>query len=168
MLCFLSDKYLRVVPTQASYFEINVGKRRIRHKTILNFNDTIFNQFWDEKYEIKFEIKSRSIAEPPLSRIDFENKMAWVLASRRVLFAEKHIHKHLIFPSIVIKPRDTNLIPNLAWQSIFMGHMVRFDHFRSPLDVNGIYNRRETHEIQNGKREIENIYHCKKLQKWKL
>ena len=28
-----------------TYFEINVGKRRIRHRTTLNLNDAIFSRF---------------------------------------------------------------------------------------------------------------------------
>ena len=36
-------------------FEINVGKRRIRHRTTLNSNDAIFNRFW-----VDLEIKDRS------------------------------------------------------------------------------------------------------------
>ena len=28
--------------------EINVGKSRIRHRTTMNLNDAIFNQFWDD------------------------------------------------------------------------------------------------------------------------
>ena len=37
---------LRVVQTRAiSFFKINVGKRRIRHKTTLNLNDIILKRF---------------------------------------------------------------------------------------------------------------------------
>ena len=42
--------YLRVVQTQAiSFFKVNVGMSRIRHKTTLNLNDVIFNRFWVDK-----------------------------------------------------------------------------------------------------------------------
>ena len=39
--------FLRVVQTQViAFFEINVGKGRIRHRKTLNFNHVIFNRFW--------------------------------------------------------------------------------------------------------------------------
>ena len=37
------NQHLRVVQTQAILF-LNVGKRRIRHRTTLNLNDIIFNR----------------------------------------------------------------------------------------------------------------------------
>ena len=55
-------------------FEINVGKRRIRHRTILNLNDLIFNRF---RLDPEIQFQSRSLSDPPLSDIDFKNKMAW-------------------------------------------------------------------------------------------
>ena len=86
--------------------------------------------------------------------------------NRRVLFAEIHFYKHLIFQSIAIKPRDTNLISNLAWQSIFMRLMVRFDqlchHSMEKVFINDnrlmkymIYKK---HDVKNCKREIEKIF----------
>ena len=56
-------------------FEINVGKSRIRHRTILNLNDLIFSPFWVDE-DIQFQ--SRSMSDPTLSDIDFKNKIAWV------------------------------------------------------------------------------------------
>ena len=37
--------FLHIFQTQA-IFEINVGKKRIRHRMTLNFNDAVFNWFW--------------------------------------------------------------------------------------------------------------------------
>ena len=48
-------------------FEINAGKRRIRHRTTLNLNVAIFNL-----------ILSRSMSDPTLSSIEFKNKMTWI------------------------------------------------------------------------------------------
>ena len=64
---------LRVVQTKA-IFEVNVGKRWIRHRTILNLNDAIFNRFGID-LEI-YHSTCRSISDPTLSVIDFKNKMA--------------------------------------------------------------------------------------------
>ena len=55
--------------------KFNGQKSRIRHTTILNLNDAIFNQFLAD-LGIKFQ--SRSMSDPPLSDIDFRNKMALV------------------------------------------------------------------------------------------
>ena len=56
-------------------FEINVGKRRIRHWTTLNFNGGIFNWFW---VNLKIQFQSRSMLNPTVSDIDFKNTIAWV------------------------------------------------------------------------------------------
>ena len=53
---------LRVVQTQA-IFEINVGKRRIRHRTIRNN---------------VIQFKSCSVSDPTLSDIDLKNKVTLV------------------------------------------------------------------------------------------
>ena len=46
-------------PDQSHFiFEINVGKRRIRHRTTLNLNDLIFNRFW---VDLEIQFQSRSI-----------------------------------------------------------------------------------------------------------
>ena len=51
-------------------FESNVGKNRIRHKTILKMND----EFLDPKLiENVIQIQSRSMSDPTLSDIDFKN-----------------------------------------------------------------------------------------------
>ena len=56
-------------------FEINVGKRRIWHRTTLDLNDLIFNRFW---VDLEIQFQSRSISDPPPSDIDFKSKMAWI------------------------------------------------------------------------------------------
>ena len=63
--------------SDASHFilEFNVGKRRIRHRTIPNLNDAIINRFL---VDLEIQFQSRSMSNPTLSDIDFENKMAWV------------------------------------------------------------------------------------------
>ena len=48
-------------------FEINVGKRRIRHRSEFFLNDVNYN---------RFSIDDPSMADPPLSDIDFKNKLA--------------------------------------------------------------------------------------------
>ena len=56
-------------------FEVNVGKSRIRHRTILNF------EWHNLKSILKIhfiQIRSRSMSDPTFSDIDFKNKMAWV------------------------------------------------------------------------------------------
>jgi len=58
-------------------FVINVGKRRIRHRTALNLND------------IRFQFQSRCMSDPLLSDIDFKNKMAWVWTTLKLLFYSK-------------------------------------------------------------------------------
>ena len=64
---------LRVVHTHFM-IEINIGKSRIRHRTTLNLNH-IFNRFW---FDPEIQFQSRSMSDPPLSDIDFNNKMASV------------------------------------------------------------------------------------------
>ena len=64
-------------------FEISVGKSRIRHRTTLNLNNAIFNRFWVD-LEIKFQ--SRSMSDPPLSDINFKNKMARVWTTLKISF----------------------------------------------------------------------------------
>ena len=56
-------------------FEINVGKRRIRHTTTQNSNDAIFNRFL---VHLEFQFQSRSMSDPPISDIYFKNKMVLV------------------------------------------------------------------------------------------
>jgi len=51
--------------------QINVGKRRIRHKTTLNLNDVIFDRFW---VDLEIQFQSRSMSDPSLSDIDFKDK----------------------------------------------------------------------------------------------
>ena len=66
----LTRIFLRVVQIEDILcFEINVGKRRIRHRTTLNLNDVIFNRFL-VYLELQFQI--RSMSDPPLSDIYFK------------------------------------------------------------------------------------------------
>ena len=51
-------------------FEINVGKRRIRHITTLNLNYLIFGRFW---VDVEIQFQSRSMSDPTFSDIDFKN-----------------------------------------------------------------------------------------------
>jgi len=60
-------------------YEISVGKRRIRHRTTLNLNFFLIDSKLIEDDII--QIESRSLSDPPLSDIDFKNKMAWVLTT---------------------------------------------------------------------------------------
>ena len=56
-------------------FEINVGKRRIRHRTTLQLN------FWINPKSIEdvvISIQSRPMSDSTFSDIDFNHKMAWV------------------------------------------------------------------------------------------
>ena len=53
-------------------FEINVGKSRIRHRTTLNLNELIFSRF---RGDLEIQFQSRSMSGPPLSDIDFKNKI---------------------------------------------------------------------------------------------
>ena len=41
----------------------------------MNLNDLIFNRLW---VDLEIQFLSRSFSDPPLSDIDFKNKMAWV------------------------------------------------------------------------------------------
>ena len=55
-------------------FEINVGKGRIRHRTILKSNDEFLDRL---KIDWKMiQIQSRSMSDPTFSDIDFKIKMA--------------------------------------------------------------------------------------------
>ena len=68
-------------------FEINVGKRRIRHslchivygsmshRTTPNLNEVNFQNYFKK---MLFQIQSRSTSDPTLSDIDFKNEMTWV------------------------------------------------------------------------------------------
>jgi len=56
-------------------FEINVGKRRIRHRTTLEFNFQIDSKSIEDAV---IQIQSRSMSDPTLSDNDFKNKMAWI------------------------------------------------------------------------------------------
>ena len=73
-----SDHFLRRImrffkdssDTSHFIFEINVGKRRFRHRTTSNLNQVIL------KNQLKmrlFKIQSRSMSDPTLSEIDFKN-----------------------------------------------------------------------------------------------
>ena len=55
-------------------FEINVGKKRIRHRTTLKLNDDL-RTIWIDSNRLKIQIQNRSIS-PHLSDIDFKNRMA--------------------------------------------------------------------------------------------
>ena len=46
-----------------------VGKSRIRHRTTLNLNDAISNQFW---VDLEIQFQSRSMSDPTLSEINFK------------------------------------------------------------------------------------------------
>ena len=54
-------------------FEINIGKSRIRHRMIPNFEWCHFQSISKANFS---QIESRSKSEPGLSDIDFKNKMA--------------------------------------------------------------------------------------------
>ena len=54
-------------------FEINVGKRRIRHTETLKSNI-----FRSTQNRLKIPIQSLYMSNPTLSDIDFKNKIAWV------------------------------------------------------------------------------------------
>ena len=54
-------------------FEINVGKRRFRHRTTSNLNQVMFRNQLKMR---SFKIQSRSMSDPTFSDIDFKNKMA--------------------------------------------------------------------------------------------
>ena len=56
-------------------FEINVGKSRIRHSTILKLNSLADSKSTEDQV---IQIQSRSMSDPTLSDNDFKNKMAWV------------------------------------------------------------------------------------------
>ena len=56
-------------------FEINVGKKRIRHRTTLKLNFQIDPKSTEDQV---LKIQSRAKSDPPLSDIDSKNKMAWV------------------------------------------------------------------------------------------
>jgi len=56
-------------------FEINVGKKRIRHRTTLKLNFEIDSKSIEDGI---IEIQSRSMSDPLLSDIDFLKKMVLV------------------------------------------------------------------------------------------
>ena len=56
-------------------FEINVGKSRIRHRTILKLNLLIDSKSVEDDV---IQIRSRSMLDSTNSDIDCKNKMAWV------------------------------------------------------------------------------------------
>ena len=72
-------------------FEINVGKRRIRHRTTLNLTDAIFNRFWvDLKVNLSIlQLQSCFMSDPTLSDNDFKNKMGlvWTILNSRPMNA---------------------------------------------------------------------------------
>jgi len=58
-------------------FEINVGKRRIRHTKTLKLKNEFLNRQKSIEDDV-VEIQSRSMSDPPLSDIYFKNKMSWI------------------------------------------------------------------------------------------
>ena len=71
-------------------FEINVGKRRIRHTTTLQLNDEVLGQLKIDEDDV-IQIQSRSMSDLTLSDIDFKNKMALVWTT---LFALEHMESY--------------------------------------------------------------------------
>ena len=61
-------------------FEINVGKRRIRHTETLKSNI-----FRSTQNRLKIPIQSLYMSDPTLSGNDFKNKMAWVWTTLKKL-----------------------------------------------------------------------------------
>ena len=55
-------------------FEIDVGKRRIRHRPTLKMNDNFLDR---PKTDGIIQIQSRSMSDSSFSDIDFKNKLAW-------------------------------------------------------------------------------------------
>ena len=62
-------------------FEINVGKRRFRHRTTSNLNQVIFQNQLKMR---SFKIQSRSMSDPTHSDNDFKNKILWVWTTRNL------------------------------------------------------------------------------------
>ena len=58
-------------------FEINVGKRRIRHRTTLNLNDVIFNRFWVDLV-IHYSIWESFLVGSDSFQLWFKKKVVWV------------------------------------------------------------------------------------------
>ena len=54
-------------------FGINVGKSQIRHRTTLKLNDEFLDRL---KIDRNHSNSERSISDPPISDIDFKNKLA--------------------------------------------------------------------------------------------
>ena len=62
-------------------FEINVGKKRIRHTTTLKLNDEILNRLLMSIggcVRLKIQIRGRYMSDPIPSDIDFKNQTAWI------------------------------------------------------------------------------------------
>ena len=63
-------------------FEINIGKGRIRHRTTLKLNFQIDSKSIENGV---IQIQSHFMSGPTFSDIDFENKMALVWTTLKVL-----------------------------------------------------------------------------------
>ena len=60
------------VETQDIFFQINVGNRRIRHRTTLDFDlKSILVDL-----EIRLQFQSRCMSDPTLSDINFKNDLS--------------------------------------------------------------------------------------------
>ena len=72
---FPEHKKLRIVQTQAILFF-----NQCRKESDPTYNDSKFESAIDFESIWKFiiQFQSRSMSDPPLSDIDFKNKMAWV------------------------------------------------------------------------------------------
>ena len=66
---------LRVVQTHAIFLKSMSERGGSHTRTILKLNELIFNRFW---VDLEIQFLSRSMSDPPLSDIDFKNKMDWV------------------------------------------------------------------------------------------
>ena len=99
-------------------FEINVGKRRIRHRTTLKMNFWIDSKSFEDGL---IYIQSRCMSDPTLSDIDFKNKVT------------------LVWTSLNIKLENMNLISIRFYQVVPMG--LRFQNNRWPLISRSLPNR---------------------------
>ena len=87
--------FVKDSPGPCHFFEINVGKRRIQDtRTTLKLNDVIFNRFC---VDLEIQFLSRSMSDPPLSDIDFKDKMDWVWTTLKMIilsFSQKSFSGH--------------------------------------------------------------------------
>ena len=90
--------FVKDSPDPCHFFEINVGKRRIQDtRTTLKLNDVIFNRFC---VDLEIQFLSRSMSDPPLSDIDFKDKMDWVWTTLKMIilsFSQKSFSGHEIW-----------------------------------------------------------------------